>query len=63
MLSKINCSCGESICNDEGKCVKCGKYRMLSRDLQEKMNNIERQLEDLKKAFIEFLNDKDKSLQ
>lgn len=56
MLSVINCTCGESICNDDGRCKRCGKYRMLPMELSEKSNNVDKAIEDLKTAVIEWMN-------
>ncbi len=56
MLAIVNCLCGESICHEDGRCKRCGKYRMLPRELAEKAKAIEKAVEDFKDSMIAWMN-------
>ncbi len=53
----VNCDCGESNCNMDGRCVKCGRIRMLPQKLQEKVKAVETALDDCKQAMIDWMNE------
>ena len=56
VLAIVNCSCGESVCNDDGRCSGCGKQRMLPRKLADKANAVEKALDDFKDTIVEWMN-------
>ena len=56
MMASVNCLCGESICHDDGRCKRCGKYRMLPRELADKVEVVEKALGDLKDTMIAWMN-------
>ena len=59
MLAIVNCLCGESICDFDGRCIRCGKYRMLPRDLVEKAKVVEKAMDDFKDAVVAWMNAKE----
>ena len=53
----VKCECGESNCNIAGRCIMCGKIRMLPQKLQEKIKIVEDALNDCKQAMIDWMNE------
>lgn len=56
MLATVNCSCGESICTDDGRCERCGKCRMLPSELADKAKAMEKAMDDFKEAVIAWID-------
>ena len=50
------CDCGESMLDETGRCIKCGKYRGLPRELAEKIEAVKIAIKTFETAAIAWLN-------
>jgi len=51
MLQILKCDCGF-----DGKCLKCGKRRMLPKELQERFDVLKKEISTLKNSLIDWMN-------